>query len=191
MEVALKRGRTEKFHFQQDKKHKKKIDDLGKLCNQLFRETEEKREEIKRLKEAIAKNRETLEKYKQDNLKELEAAKLRAQKDADMTLYREKKKFLTRFIDVFGHLEHGIENIKDENSRKGLEMLLGEFLSALKAEGVEIIEETGVPFDPGIHNAIASVDGKGEKSNTVVKIIERGFRMNGAIIKPAAVYVSK
>ena len=150
----------------------------------------EKDNEIIRFKEMNNKNKELLEKIKKDNMEELEKFKKRLEKEKNEVIAREKNKFLIEFIELLGHFEYALDNISDKNVRMGIEMVYNEFIKTLKNNGIKIIEEENVNFDSKIHHAIRSEKIKGVEKNKVVKIIRKGFILNGKIIRPADCVVS-
>jgi len=83
--------------------------------------------------------------------------------------------------------------IPDENdAKKGLLIIQAQLEDALKKHGLEKITTTiGDAFDPTRHEAMALVDGNGKLPETVAQEIEKGYSLNGKVIKPARVMVTK
>jgi len=83
--------------------------------------------------------------------------------------------------------------IPDENdAKKGLLIIQAQLEDALKKHGLEKITTTiGDAFDPTRHEAMALVDGNGKSPETVAQEIEKGYSLNGKVIKPARVMVTK
>jgi len=93
---------------------------------------------------------------------------------------------MLRTVDDFGRM---IENTKDEEVRKGMEMIYVNMMDALKSEGVERIECAGRPFDPFEQEAV-EVSDEGEcDDGTVIKELRAGYRLNGKVIRTALVRV--
>ena len=151
-----------------------------------MKENESLKRENENFKNAIKKNKDTLDQFSKDNEKFQE----RSQKELKNALKRESKKFLIGFIEVLGHFEYAMANIKDENTLKGIEMVYNEFIKKLENEGVQVINETGVDFDPNVHNAIGVREKKGSHDK-VLEIALRGFILDGIVIRAADCYVSK
>lgn len=75
---------------------------------------------------------------------------------------------------------------------KGLRMIQAQLEDALKKHGLEkITTNPGDAFDPARHEAIALVDGEGKPPETVAQEIEKGYSLNGKVLKPARVTVTK
>jgi molecular chaperone GrpE len=61
----------------------------------------------------------------------------------------------------------------------------------LKDAGVKIISETGVPFDPSIHEALLREKRDGMASDTVITVIEAGYKLHDRVLRPAKVTISE
>ncbi len=73
---------------------------------------------------------------------------------------------------------------------QGIDLVHRELLSALARHGVTEVEAAGLPFDPGVHEAIAQVPDATVPPNTVVQVFQRGYRLRDRLIRPAQVVVS-
>ena len=79
---------------------------------------------------------------------------------------------------------------KDEDYKKGVLLTVGLFENALKALGVEEIQAGGQQFDPKYHNAVSRESGDYE-SGTVVRVLQKGYKMGDRIIRHAIVSVAE
>lgn len=79
---------------------------------------------------------------------------------------------------------------KDEDYKKGVLLTVGLFENALKALGVEEIQAEGQQFDPKYHNAVSRESGDYE-SGTVVRVLQKGYKMGDRIIRHAIVSVAE
>lgn len=78
----------------------------------------------------------------------------------------------------------------EERWRKGVEGILMQLSGILKGYGVTTIETTGVPFNPALHEAVANVEVKTtEEIDTVVTILQKGYKQGDVVIRPAKVTV--
>jgi molecular chaperone GrpE len=105
-----------------------------------------------------------------------------------------RKAVLLRFLPVMDNLERALKynTSGDEKLRGGLEQTLRGFESVLASEGVKPIEVTGTPFDPRIAEAIGTLPAAdGVDDDTVVEVAERGYMMDGELLRPAKVLVAK
>jgi molecular chaperone GrpE len=74
---------------------------------------------------------------------------------------------------------------------EGFRSLYKEFLKILECNGVEQIEAVNVPFDPYQHEAILEVRDERRPNNTVIEELRKGYTLNGVVIRPALVKVSR
>lgn len=75
--------------------------------------------------------------------------------------------------------------------REGLEILLRKFGQVLSGLGVEEIQAVGQPFDPTVHNAIATAQSETSSPDTVIEEFQKGYKMGGRLLRPSMVKVSK
>lgn len=85
-----------------------------------------------------------------------------------------------------------VETASEDGSalKKGMEMVLGKFETALKKEGVEEIDSLGKPFDPNFHQAVMQEESQEHEAGTVIQVLQAGYTLNGRVIRPAMVKVS-
>ena len=74
---------------------------------------------------------------------------------------------------------------------EGLEGILKNIDSLLASEGVREIEAIGTPFDPNVHDAIAYSARDDLAENTVTAEIRKGYMLNGRVLRPSLVEISK
>ncbi|MCE5271051.1 nucleotide exchange factor GrpE [bacterium] len=105
------------------------------------------------------------------------------------TVLREILPTLDDFERFFRHVEERSESL-DRDFVQGIEMIHKSLAGVLQRQGVEPIQETGVPFDPHQHEAMltAPVESR-EQDHTVVQVLEAGYRMGSTVIRPARVQV--
>jgi len=102
-----------------------------------------------------------------------------------------KEKILLEFLKVLDNLERAIEVAEDSELLKGIEQIISQFRKTLQQEGVVEIEAKGKDFDPNFHEAVVEVKVENEDSGKVVEVLEKGYLMNGQLLRPAKVKVSK
>ncbi len=78
-----------------------------------------------------------------------------------------------------------------EAFKKGLKMLHEQLLCCLKKYGVEVIDTAGKDFDPNVHEAMLQVISDEHETGKVVNEFERGYLLNGRLLRPAKVCVCK
>ena len=78
----------------------------------------------------------------------------------------------------------------DKNWRTGVEYIYQQIITGLSDVGVEIIDKTGIPFDPNLHQSIESVPTDVEsKDHTIEKVIQAGYKIGERVIRPARVNI--
>ena len=90
----------------------------------------------------------------------------------------------------FGNTDH-TDIVKWENWKKGIQYIMQQFGSILKAHGIEEIKTVGEKFDPRFHEAIGEEESEGSEPGTILKEVEGGYKRGDKVIKPARVIVSK
>jgi len=88
-------------------------------------------------------------------------------------------------------LEHACNSEDFEAFKKGLELLQGQLLGCLQKHGVEVIDTAGKDFDPHVHEAMMQVESAEHGDSQVVGEFERGYLLNGRLLRPAKVSVCK
>ena len=140
---------------------------------------------------------------------ELEAAKdaaLRAQADAmnvqrraEQEVEKARKFALERFcgdlLSVVDNLERALDSSSDEQGNaaltEGVELTRKGFMDVLSKYGVEAVDPQGEPFDPETAQAMSMVEQPDVEPNSVVAVMQKGYLLNGRLLRPAMVMVSK
>ena len=99
---------------------------------------------------------------------------------------------LTAMLPVYDNLERALAQFGDEDSphRKGVEMIFTQFKESLAKLGVSPIEAVGEPFDPEKHNAVMHIEDESVGENTVVEVLQQGFRLGDKVLRFAIVKVA-
>ena len=94
-------------------------------------------------------------------------------------------------LDDLERAEKAMDDAKDvEAVKKGCELIISKFMTVLKGCGLEAIESTGQTFDADIHDAIANLPAQSEdRKNKIIDTTEKGYMLNGKIIRHAKVVV--
>ena len=130
-------------------------------------------------------------------IEELENVRKRVQKERFQLREQVKAEALQDFLplndDLLRTLDASKETEVEENFLAGVEMVSNKFDEILSKYGIEKIDETGVPFDVNLHDALLRQPASDDKihSDTVLQILERGYRMGEKVIKHAKVIVSQ
>jgi molecular chaperone GrpE len=126
---------------------------------------------------------------------EMQNVRRRAQRDIESAHKYALEKFATELLLVVDNLERAIDAIdEDDESQKsvaeGLELTLKSFSEVLAKYNVEAVEPQGQPFDADLHQAVSTVPNKDVEPNTVINVFQKGYTLNGRLIRPAMVVVS-
>jgi molecular chaperone GrpE len=113
-------------------------------------------------------------------------------------LERSRKFALERFAndllpvhDSLDRCLHATDVKVDENTlREGSELTLKLLLKAMQDHGLETIDPLGEQFDPDWHEAISVQEHDEYPANTVVLVIQKGFKLNDRLVRPAMVIVT-
>jgi len=89
-------------------------------------------------------------------------------------------------------LEHSSDGFEEfEAFISGFKLIQEQLLGCLEKHGVERIQSVGMDFDPNIHEAMLQIESKELGENKIVEEFEKGYLLNGRLLRPAKVSVSK
>ncbi len=116
----------------------------------------------------------------------------RAARDAADAERRGKAGIARDLVPVIDNLERALAAApEDDPLRKGVELVHADLASVLERGGVEAYDPAGETFDPAFHEALAKRAERGAEPGTVVETVERGYRLDGQVIRPARVVVAE
>lgn len=144
----------------------------------------------------VAELEQEVEQAKEQQLRasaEAQNARRRAEQDAEKARKFALEKFVRELLPVVDSLEKGLESMSEvsETHREGVSMTLRMQLDVLEKFGVEQIDPQGEPFDPQYHEAMTMVQNPEMEPNTVMDVMQKGYTLNGRLVRPAMVVVSK
>jgi molecular chaperone GrpE len=140
------------------------------------------------------------------DLAEAKDAALRAQADAanvqrraEQEVEKARKFALERFVSellpVVDNMERALEAAGTDEAMKpiieGVELTQKSLIDVLQKHGVETVDPMGEPFDPQIAQAMSMVENPEVEPNTVIAVMQKGYQLNGRLVRPAMVMVSK
>ena len=117
----------------------------------------------------------------------------RASRDAAEAEKRGKASLARELVPVVDNLERALKSAEassDEAFERGVALVLDELRATLERAGVEAYDPAGERFDPAWHEALSTRADEAE-SGTVVETLERGYRLDGQVLRPARVIVSE
>jgi molecular chaperone GrpE len=128
---------------------------------------------------------------------EIQNIRRRAEKDIEKAHKFGLEKFAAELLPVVDSLERAIEASQGEEQnvkaiREGVEMTLGMFLACLEKFNIKQLDPQGEVFNPEHHQAMSTVPAEeGVEPNTVVTVVQKGYLLNGRLVRPAMVMVAK
>ena len=152
-------------------------------------ETEELKAEVEKLRElnAALKDQMLRTQAEAENFRK----RMRREKDEFARFAREG--FVRDLLPVKDNLERALlhANEDPESIVAGVKLTLEQFDSTFKTMGVECVECHGQAFDPERHEAMNQVESDEHEPNTVVGELQKGYQLNGRLLRPAMVTVTK
>ncbi|OHC26264.1 MAG: nucleotide exchange factor GrpE, partial [Pseudomonadales bacterium RIFCSPLOWO2_12_59_9] len=106
------------------------------------------------------------------------------------------ERFASDLLPVVDSLERGLELSSPDDEaikpvREGLELTLKLFQDTLKRYQLETLDPHGAPFNAEHHQAMAMQESTHAEPNSVLKVFQKGYLLNGRLLRPAMVVVSK
>jgi len=108
-------------------------------------------------------------------------------------LSRSGERVVAKLLPVLDDLERALEAAEHHEEAKvleGVRMTKDALAGVLASEGVEEIATEG-PFDPHVHEALMTQPAEGIESGHVVQVVQRGYRIGDAVLRPARVVVAE
>jgi len=132
---------------------------------------------------------------------------LRAQADAQNAARRAEQevekarkfaleRFANELLPVLDNLERALEAAGGDSEEakaiaEGVELTLKSFMDVMGKFNVDVVDPNGEPFDPNLHQAMSMVENNDVEPNTVIAVMQKGYTLNGRLVRPAMVMVSK
>jgi molecular chaperone GrpE len=114
-------------------------------------------------------------------------------RDRDASIRRGKRDLFLKLLDIRDNFDRALggQNQSVEIIRSGIEIVARQVDSLLKTEGVEPIESAGRPFDPAVHEAIATLESPDVSVDTCTDEIQKGYLYQGEVLRAARVRVGR
>lgn len=126
---------------------------------------------------------------------EMENIRRRTELDIEKAHKFALEKFSVDLLPVLDNLERALELADKNNSDlasmiEGIELTLKSLHGVIYKYGIEIIDDINVPFNPDMHQAMSLIESTDQQPNHVVMVMQKGYRLNGRLLRPAMVTVS-
>ena len=116
-----------------------------------------------------------------------------AKEKADIHSYANEK-IVTELLEVLDNFERALAaaNSTDvEGYAQGMKLIFDQLLGVLTKSGLVEVKALGEEFDPNMHNAVMTTDSEEYDSNKVCSVLQKGYTLNGKVIRPSMVTVAK
>lgn len=153
----------------------------------------------KQLVEKLSQAEQQSQEYKNNWLlaqAEIENLRRRTEKEITNAHKYALEKFAYEILAVVDNLERSlaakaVDNGESKDFYVGIELTLKSLLETLQKFGITVIDPIGEAFDPEKHTAITTREVEGEKQNTVVEVIQKGYWLKDRLLRPALTVVAK
>ncbi|WP_143531045.1 nucleotide exchange factor GrpE [Rodentibacter ratti] len=155
---------------------------------------------VQELEEQLKTQVEEASKKEQDLLlrtrAEIDNIRRRTEQDVEKAHKFALEKFSKDILNTIDNLERALAtptNTEDESIKAlfdGVELTLKELISTVGRFGVEAVGVVGETFNPDLHQAISMQPAEGFESNQITAVLQKGYTLNGRIIRPAMVMVA-
>ncbi|TXR54361.1 nucleotide exchange factor GrpE [Reinekea thalattae] len=129
---------------------------------------------------------------------EAEMANLRrrVEKDIENAHKFGQEKLSKELLAVADNLERALQSSESETAditaiKEGVELTLKGLIDLFGKFNIVAVDPVGEPFDPQLHQAMSMVENPDVEPNTVIAVMQKGYQLNGRLIRPAMVMVSK
>jgi molecular chaperone GrpE len=124
---------------------------------------------------------------------DLDNQRKRVARDVEQARRFANEKLLGELLPVFDSLDAGLTAAGTDASplRDGLELTYKQLLKVAADNGLILLDPTGQPFNPEHHQAISQVDAPGAAPGSVVQVFQKGYELNGRLLRPALVVVAR
>jgi len=154
-------------------------------------------EELSKVKAALSEEHDKAEDYL-NKLRYLQADfenyRKRAQREMDEVTMIGQERMILGLLGILDELELAVRaGDRTENKQalmEGVKVTLRKLFDLLRNEGVVMIEATGKPFDPELHEVVSTIPRKDCQRPLVVEEVRKGFTMKGKVIRPSVVIVA-
>lgn len=127
---------------------------------------------------------------------DMENAKRRAEQEIDKARKFALERFAGELLPVIDNLERAMQVADSENEAikpvvEGVDLTLKSFISTVEKFGMQIVDPQGEAFNPELHQAMSMQETADFAPNTVMAVMQKGYTLNGRLLRPAMVMVSR
>ncbi|CUX95826.1 Protein GrpE [Candidatus Mikella endobia] len=127
---------------------------------------------------------------------EIENIRRRSEQNIEKAHKFALERFTEELLPVIDNLERTLDMSDKKNSMlasiiEGIELTLKSLLDTVSKFGLNVVGDSPVPFNPELHQAMNLIESDEYEPNQVIMIMQKGYTLNGRLIRPAMVTVSK
>ena len=100
------------------------------------------------------------------------------------------EKIMNELLAVLDNFERALDHDMDEGFKEGIEMIFKQLQDVLEKSGLAEIPALGEEFDPNVHNAVMTEETEDYESGKVSGVMQKGYTLNGKVIRPSMVKVA-
>ena len=177
---------TEKTAAEQEVKDEVQAEEV---CNDT-EEVNEAAEEACETAEASKEDEELNAKYLR-LMADFQNYKRRTEKEKSDIYAYANEKIVGELLNVIDSFERALDHGEaDDSFVQGMNNIFKMFKGVLEKSGLEEVDALGVEFDPNFHNAVMTEDSDEYESGFVTAVLQKGYKLNGKVIRPSMVKVS-
>lgn len=154
-------------------------------------EEEEKKEQYKKQEMVSKQDYDELDDRYKRMLAEFENYKKRSQKERESLYSSILGEVIEVILPVVDNLENAVKvETKDEEYKKGIELVLKQLQDVLTSKGVEEIKTVGETFDPELHEAVSSIQDENLGEKEITQEYRKGYKIGDKVIRHSMVVVA-
>ena len=123
-------------------------------------------------------------------LAEFQNYKKRTEKEKTDLYSYANEKIMTELLEVLDNFERALEQEPGEGFKEGIELIFTQLSNVLSKAGLAEITALGEDFDPNVHNAVMAEETDEYESGKVSGVMQKGYTLNGKVIRPSMVKVA-
>ena len=147
-------------------------------------------DELEQAQDELARHREAMLRMQA----EMENLRKRMLRDAEKSRKFALERIMKDLLQVRDSMERGLEAAGEtatvESLREGQELTLKMLAKVMQDHGLEVVDPAGQPFDPELHEAMTVMPSGEVPENSVLEVLQKGFKLHDRLIRPARVIVS-
>lgn len=159
----------------------------------------EEQQRIAALEAELAKAQATISEQQDSVLRaraDMENARRRAEGEVEKARKFALERFAGELLPVVDNLERAMQVADADNEvikplLEGVELTFKSFVSTIEKFGLTVIDPQGEAFDPELHQAMSMQESAEMAPNTVMAVMQKGYALNGRLLRPAMVMVSR